>query len=281
MVVDSDLPAGAGLASSAALTCAIVSCLAAWSAGPAPTRPEIAALARRAETDFVGMPCGIMDQSAAMLCRAGHALLLDCRSGRSQAVPLDPGRPGLQIVVIDTGVRHELADGRYAVRRRECEHAALSLGAALRDVKGVDELAGLADDLLLRRARHVVSENLRVERVAALLAAGRLADCGDLLTESHRSLRDDFEVSWPAADAAVHAALAAGALGARMTGGGFGGSILALVPAADVAAVEAQTRSALAGLAETPPSVLAVEPAAGARQAWPADPVNAAESRRG
>ncbi len=278
--VDADLPIGAGLSSSAALTCSVVSCLAALAGASGLSRPEIAALARRAETDFVGMPCGIMDQSAAMLCQAGHALLLDCRSGESRAVPLDPGQHGLRLLVIDTGVRHELADGRYAARRLQCQQAARLLGAdSLRDVADAAPLGGLSDPVLVRRARHVVTENRRVERVAALLRAGQMAECGTLLTQSHVSLRDDFEVSWPAADTAVDAALAAGALGARMTGGGFGGCVIALLPAARAGAVEAAVTDALAGATPTEPAFMMVRPADGARAAWP--PAMARGSRPG
>jgi galactokinase len=257
----SDLPMGAGLASSAALSCAAVSALGQAAPTP-PSAAEVAVLARRAETDFVGMPCGIMDQSASMLCEAGHALLLDCGSGESAAVPLDPAAAGLRLLVADTGVRHVLADGQYAVRREQCEEAARLLGAS--SLSMVGDLAGLSDPVLLRRARHVVSENRRVTQTAALLRAGRLAHCGPLLTASHASLRDDFEVSWPRADAVVSAALAAGALGARMTGGGFGGSVLVLLPADLLAEVTAAIGAALG----VPPAaaVLAAVPAAGARQ---------------
>ncbi len=280
IAVDADLPMGAGLSSSAALTCSVASCLAALAGGDGPARSELAALARRAETDFVGMPCGIMDQSAAMLCQAGHALLLDCRSGASSAVPLDPGASGLELLVVDTGVRHQLADGRYAARRRQCQQAAALLRAgSLRDIADVSELAALADPVLARRARHVVTENQRVVRVAELLRAGRMADCGELLTQSHISLRDDFEVSWPAADSAVDAALAAGALGARMTGGGFGGCVVVLLAAGRTGPVTAAVTSALAGLAGPAPAFLTGRPADGAAPAWP--PAIAAESRRG
>jgi galactokinase len=247
VAIDSDLPIGAGLASSAALCCAAVSCLAAlagYQIGPA----EVAALARSAEADFVGMPCGIMDQSAAMLSEAGHALLLDCGTGASSLVPLDPAAFGLAIAVADTGVRHALADGQYAARRTDCMQAARKLGVgALGQIEDVADLAGLDDDLLLRRARHVVSEDIRVRQVAGLLKAGRLADCGELLTQSHVSLRDDFEVSWLAADAAVDAALSAGALGARMTGAGFGGCILVLAAIDRLATVHAAISGALPG----------------------------------
>ncbi len=280
VAVDADLPIGAGLSSSAALTCSVVSCLAALAGVAGLSRPEIAALARRAETDFVGMPCGIMDQSAAMLCQAGHALLLDCRSGDSSAVPLDPGEHGLEILVIDTGIRHELADGRYAARRRQCEQAAEFLGVgSLRDVADSGQLTALADPVLLRRARHVVTENLRVGCVAALLRAGRLPECGRLLTQSHASLRDDFEVSWPAADRVVDAALATGALGARMTGGGFGGCVIALLPQARARAVAAAVTDALSGAVATHPAFMIARPSDGAQAVWP--PAMATGSRPG
>ncbi len=273
IAVDSDLPAGAGLSSSAALCCAVVSALAALAARAGarmPPRAEIAAMARSAEADYVGMPCGIMDQSASMLCEAGHALLLDCGSGQSSLVPLDPAATGLQVVVADTGVRHLLADGQYAARREQCRRAAELLGVtALREVSDVSALTALPDPLLVRRARHVVSETGRVAQAAALLRAGRLADCGGLLTASHASLRDDFQVSWPAADIAVEAALSAGALGARMTGGGFGGCVLVLVPADRRAAMTAAIRGALADrTGQAAVWFLTTEPARGALEVW-------------
>jgi galactokinase len=262
VAIDSDLPVGAGLASSAALCCAAVSCLAAlagWQIGPA----QVAALARSAEADFVGMPCGIMDQSAAMLAQPGHALLLDCGTGASSLVPVEPAASGLAIAVADTGVRHGLADGQYAARRADCLMAARLLGvASLGAVNDVADLVGLHDEVLLRRARHVVSEDIRVREVAALLEAGHLGDCGELLTQSHISLRDDFEVSWPAADASVEAALSAGALGARMTGAGFGGCVLVLVAADRLATVHAAISKALG---EGDLIFLEVQPGPGAR----------------
>jgi galactokinase len=247
LTIESDLPQGAGLSSSAALICAVIGALADL-AGPPLARPVLAALARQAENDFVGVPCGIMDQFAVLFSEAGHALLLDCRTGDHWAIPLDPAAAGLSLMIIDTGIRHRLTGGDYASRREQCERAASLLHVAtLREITSTAGLAGLADPLLVSRARHVVTENRRVGQAAALLRAGRLAESGPLLTQSHVSLRDDFEVSWPQADEAVRAALAAGALGARMTGAGFGGYVLALVPADGTRGVEASVRSALAG----------------------------------
>ena len=259
LAIDSDLPAGAGLSSSAALEC--VTALALTEMAPAelasterapaeraPTeragrsvdRRELAAIARRAENDFVGAPSGIMDQSASLLCQSGHALLLDCRSLETSQVPFDPGAAGARVLLINTRSRHKLTEGDYGRRRAECDQAAGLLGVpSLRYLTDVAETTRLTDPVLRRRARHVVSDNQRVLEVAGLLRSeparsgepgSAYPKIGRLLTEAHRSLRDDFEVSWPEADVTVEAALAAGALGARMIGGGFGGSVLALVP---------------------------------------------------
>jgi galactokinase len=231
LAVDADLPAGAALSSSAALECATALALTGLYQVDVP-RPELAALAHRAENEFVGMPCGIMDQTVALLGRAGHALLLDCRSGTAVPVPLDPAAAGLTLTIIDTRARRALTDGRYAERRRACERAASALGVrSLRDITDAAELESLADPALRRLSEHVVAETRRVLTVADLLRAGHPEQVGLLLTTSHRSLRDRFEMSWPQADLAVEAAVAAGAAGARMTGGGFGGCVVALVPA--------------------------------------------------
>jgi galactokinase len=245
IAVDADLAKGAGLSSSAALECATGLALCELQDLPVPRR-ELAALASRAENDFAGAPTGIMDQAAAMLCAAGHALLLDCRSGVTEQVPLDPAAVGLLLVVIDTGARHAHTDGGYGERRRSCEEAARQLCvSSLREVMDrPDDVERLADAQLRRRARHVVSENRRVLDAVAMLRRGALAEIGPLLTQSHASLRDDFEVSWPEADVAVNAITAAGGLGARMMGGGFGGSVLALVPEDRRDAIEAAVAAA-------------------------------------
>jgi len=208
-----------------------------------------------------------MDQSASLLCEAGHALLLDCQSLEASQVPFDPAAAGTRILVIDTRAKHELTDGEYGSRLTECQEAARRLGVrSLRAITDVSRLAGLDDPVLLRRARHVVTDNQRVLQVAALLCssgggdARGLREVGALLTQSHASLRDDFEVSWPEADVAVEVAVAAGALGARMTGGGFGGSAIALVPDADAGQAEARIRAAYAGRGWTEPEFMTAVP---------------------
>jgi galactokinase len=267
LAVDSDLPYGAGLSSSAALECAVALALTELSGLSVP-RSDLVAITSRAENGFVGVPTGIMDQSAALLCKAGHALLLDCRTYSSTAVPFDPATEGRTLIIIDTRVRRALADGRYAARRGECETAARRLGVrSLRDVAGgLAQVADISDHLLRRRAWHVVEENRRVLQAAKLLQNGRVAAVGTLLSESHQSLRDDFEVSWPQADAAAEAALAAGADGARMVGGGFGGSVLALVPASRSAAVTSAVSACFAANRWQQPAFSPAVPSPSARR---------------
>jgi galactokinase len=266
LAIDSDVPRGAGLSSSAALECSVALALADLYELPV-SRAGLAAAAQRAENDFAGVPCGIMDQSASLLCEAGHALLLDCRSGETRQIPFDTAAAGLELLVIDTAARHVLADGDYANRRSECEQAAAALGVpALRDIATVDELGRLGDPVLRRRARHIVTENQRVLDTVAVLQSGSLAEAGPLLTASHESLRDDFEISWPEADAAVDAALSAGALGARMIGGGFGGSVIALAPAATCGKIQSAVRSRFASEGYAQPRSLGAVPSAAAHR---------------
>jgi galactokinase len=276
IAIDSDLPTGAGLSSSAALECATALALTDLGGLDVP-RGDLVTLARRAENEFVGVPTGIMDQSASLLCRAGHALLLDCRSRQTSQVPFDPAAAGAGLLVVNTRAKHELTDGEYGQRRAECEEAARRLGiSSLRDLTGVGEIARLTDPVLRRRVRHVVTDNERVLEVVALLrssssgfsgSAGEevYRQIGRLLAQAHVSLRDDFEISWPQADEAVEAAMAAGAYGARMIGGGFGGSVLALVPAAAAAVREAVT-GAFARHGWTAPEFLDAVPADSARR---------------
>jgi galactokinase len=266
LAIDADLAAGAGLSSSAALECAVGLALAGLYRLAVP-RAELAALGRRAENDFVGAPTGLMDQLAVLLCQAGHALLLDCRTGIATAVPFDPAADGLVLLVIDTRVQHELTDGGYGARRQACEDAARALDArSLRDITDVSALERLSDAVQRRRARHVVTENRRVLDTAGLLRAGQLSRVGPLLTASHCSLRDDFAVSWPEADAAVEAAVEAGAHGARMTGGGFGGSVIALAPAAAAAGVSAAVMARFARQGWRAPAISPAQPGPGARR---------------
>ena len=263
--IDSDVPVGSGLSSSAALECAVLTALVDLGRLDLPTadRPR---LAQRAENDYVGVPCGVMDQAAATLCRAGHALFLDCRTLDVAHIPFDVAAAGLAVLVIDTNAPHRHADNEYAERRRSCEAAARDLGlAALRDVTDLPAaLAALPDPVTRRRVRHVVTENQRVRDVVARLRAGELDRIGPLLTASHESMRDDYEITVPEVDLAVTAALDAGALGARMTGGGFGGCVLALVAADTTDTVAHAVRVAFAGRGFTAPNTFIAEPGPGA-----------------
>ncbi|PVZ09102.1 galactokinase [Actinomycetospora cinnamomea] len=279
LVVAGDVPLGAGLSSSAALECAVALAVAELSGAdldrppfdrppfdrPPFDRAALARAGRRAENDVVGAPVGIMDQAASLLCREGSALLLDCRTLEARDVALGLEDRGLVTLVVDTRVRHDLADGGYADRRAACVAAAAALGVpALRDA--TPEMLDVLDDDLRRRARHVVTEQARVHRVVEHLRAGRPADVGPELTASHASLRDDFEVSVPALDAVVETACGHGALGARLIGGGFGGSVLVLAPVDAVGEItEAVTRRAAAD-GHPEPVTRAVHPAAGARR---------------
>jgi galactokinase len=270
--VDGDVPSGAGLSSSAALECAVALAVRDL-LGLDLTVADLVDVARRAENDFVGAPTGILDQSAALLCTAGHALFLDTRDRSSEQVPLDLEAAGLAVLVIDTGTTHDHAEGGYGDRRRECEQAAARLGVGLlREVEDVAALDVLADgtaegNLLLRRARHIVTENARVlEVVAALRGDADPRSIGPILTAGHASLRDDFEISVPLLDAAVEAALEAGAHGARMVGGGFGGSAIALVDAAALDAVTTAVDARFTREGHPPPRTFVTVPSAGARR---------------
>ncbi|MGH3837672.1 MAG: galactokinase [Pseudonocardiaceae bacterium] len=268
LLVGESVPPGAGLASSAALECAVALAvdalyglgLAATSAG----RVTLAAACHRAENEVVGAPTGGMDQVASLCCIAGHAVLLDCRDQTMRQVPLDLVSDGLDLLVIDTRAPHRIVDGQYAARRRSAERAAAELGVlSLRETPR-ERVDSLTDPLLRRRARHVVTEIARVRNVVALLESGRVHDIGPLLNASHTSLRDDLEVSSPELDCAVDAARAAGALGARMTGGGFGGSALALVEHTATTAVTHAVLAAAAHHAHPQPTVHQVLPSPGA-----------------
>ncbi|WP_433876363.1 galactokinase [Sinomonas atrocyanea] len=268
LVLDSNVPLGSGLSSSHAIECAVAIALAELSGAQLSTE-ELVLLTQRAENDFVGAPTGIMDQSASLRATAGHAVFLDCRDQHAELIPFDAPAAGLTVLVVDTKVAHSHADGGYASRRAACELGAEVLGVdALRDVASADltEARGLLDEVTFRRVRHVVTENERVLRTVEVLRSEGPAAIGPLLDESHASMRDDFEISCPELDLAVETARASGAVGARMTGGGFGGSAIALVPTTAERAVRDDVAAAFARAGYREPEVFSVSPADGARR---------------
>ena len=263
----SDVPVGAGLSSSHALECAVLTALADLGGLDLPLadRPL---LVQRSENVYVGAPTGIMDQSASLRCRAGHALFLDCRSLEVQQIPFDLAAAGLAILIINSNAPHQHVDGEYGARRKSCEEAARVLGVpALRDVTPADleaALGKLDDEVMRRRVRHIVTEDQRVLDTVELLRAGRVREIGPLMTASHASMRDDFEITVEQVDLAVEAALASGAYGARMTGGGFGGCVLALIDADRAAETTAAVERAYAGRGFTAPTAWSATPGPGA-----------------
>ncbi|WP_307868644.1 galactokinase [Umezawaea beigongshangensis] len=273
LVIAGDVPAGAGLSSSHALECAVALALlglagrAPDGAAGSPALSEIARWVQRSENDFVGAPTGLLDQTASLCCTEAHALFLDVRSGKSEQVLFDAAANGLRVLVIDTRASHSHTDGGYGARRSGCERAAELLGVpALRDV-AVAELPEVLPRLpeeLRPLVRHVVTEDDRVLRAVDHLRSGRMAEIGPLLTASHTSLRDDYRVSVRELDVAVESALAAGALGARMIGGGFGGSAIALVPEDALTAVEEAVVAGFALESLGTPRLFTAVPSAGA-----------------
>lgn len=228
LVLTSDVPLGAGLSSSAAIECATMAALCdLFSLDIAPM--QRAELCQRAENVYVGAPTGLLDQAASTLCTKDAGMFLDCRSLEATSVPLPLAAHGVEILVLDTHTPHSHVDGEYGERRATCEAAARTLGvAALRDVEDLDRaLAMLPDERMRKRVRHVVTENARTLAVLRAAEAGRFEEIPPLLDASHASMRDDYEITVPTVDLAVETARAAGALGARMTGGGFGGCIIA------------------------------------------------------
>ncbi|MEU3227220.1 galactokinase [Streptomyces sp. NPDC006976] len=269
----STVPTGAGLSSSAALE--VVTGLALndlFGLGLAPA--DLAVIAQRAENAFVGVPCGVMDQMASACCTEGHALHLDTRDLGRRQVPFDLSAHGLRLLVVDTRVKHALGDGAYAERRAGCEEGARLLGIrTLRELPyeelgaALDRLAEAgADESVVRYVRHVVGDNERVERVIGLLDAGEVRAAGPVLTAGHRSLRDDLRVSCAELDLVVDTANAAGALGARMTGGGFGGSAIVLVEEERADAVTKSVLEAFTSAGYGTPGVFPAVPSAGARR---------------
>ncbi|WP_432170029.1 galactokinase [Streptomyces sp. 1222.5] len=268
--LSSTVPTGAGLSSSAALEVVIALALDDLY-GLGLQRWQLARLCQRAENVYVGAPTGIMDQTASACCTSGHALFLDTRDLSQRQIPFDLAAEGLRLLVVDTQVKHAHSGGEYGKRRAGCEKGAALLGVdALRDVPydGLEAaLARLGDEEeVVRLVRHVVTENHRVERVVDLLRAGRTHAIGPALTEGHASLRDDFRISCPELDLVVDTALAGGALGARMTGGGFGGSAIVLAQATDVDTLTKSVEEAFAAAGFAPPRVFEATPSAGAHR---------------
>lgn len=268
VLIDSNVPVGAGLSSSAAIEGAVALALNdVWRLGL--DRQTLARVGQRAENVAVGAPTGIMDQSASLLGEPDSAVFLDCRTLHSEIVPLGLAEAGLEIVVIDTGVEHAHATGGYAERRASCEAGAAALGVeSLRDVSvaDLDRARELLDDVTFRRVRHVVTEDQRVlDTVRTLREQGPTA-IGELLDASHASMRDDFEISVPELDLAVETAQSSGAIGARMTGGGFGGSAIALVPSDAVSRVLVALDGAFAEHGFGQPNLFTVVPSEGTRR---------------
>lgn len=234
LLIDGHVPLGAGLSSSAALECSVATAMNhLFDMGF--NLEELARLTQKAENQYVGVPCGIMDQSVSLMASRGFALLLDCRDLSTRNIPFDVASHGLELLIIDTQAHHALTDGGYAERRASCEAVAAKLS-----VKSMRELtmaqldsarANLSETEYIR-ARHAITEMKRVLDCVDALGSGDFVKVGQLINESHRSLRDDYTVSCPELDTAVEASLAAGALGSRMVGGGFGGSAIALIEAA-------------------------------------------------
>jgi galactokinase len=233
LLIDGHVPLGAGLSSSAALECSVATAMNhLFDLGF--NLEELARLTQKAENQYVGVPCGIMDQSVSLMATQGSALLLDCRDLTTKNIPFDVASSGLELLIIDTQAHHALTDGGYAERRSSCESVVAKLGiTSLRELsmEQLENSRGLLTETEFVRARHAVTEMKRVLECVEALSNSDFEKVGQLINQSHTSLRDDYTVSCPELDTAVEAALAAGALGSRMVGGGFGGSAIALIQA--------------------------------------------------
>jgi galactokinase len=234
LLIDGHVPLGAGLSSSAALECSVATAMNhLFDMGF--NLEELARLTQKAENQYVGVPCGIMDQSVSLMASRGFALLLDCRDLSTRNIPFDVASHGLELLIIDTQAHHALTDGGYAERRASCEAVAAKLSVkSMRELTmaQLDSARATLSETEYIRARHAITEMKRVLDCVDALGSGDFVKVGQLINESHRSLRDDYTVSCPELDTAVEASLAAGALGSRMVGGGFGGSAIALIEAA-------------------------------------------------
>ncbi|MCW2793982.1 MAG: galactokinase [Nocardioides sp.] len=266
ILVDGRVPLGAGLSSSAALECSVAVAVVALLGLDLDDdlRRELVAACIRAETEVAGAPTGGMDQTVSLLAHEGAALLIDFDSHSTTAVELGLPAAGLALLVTDTRVSHALVDGGYAARRADCETAAAFLGVASLRHAAAAAVEELEDERIRRRARHIVTEIDRVSATVEALAARDWQQIGRVFRDSHVSMRDDFEISCPELDTAVATAVEAGAVGARMTGGGFGGSSIALVPVERVEAVARAIDTAFVASGFGPPAHLLAEPSAAA-----------------
>jgi galactokinase len=266
ILVDGHVPSGAGLSSSAALECSVaVGLNALFSLDK--SLADLARATQKAENDYVGMPCGIMDQSVSLMGREGSALLLDCRDLTTESVPFDVASQGLELLIIDTQAHHALVDGGYAERRASCESVAAKFSIPSMRHLTMDILNSRKSeitDVEYIRARHAVTEIARVKDAVTALRADDFTTLGRLINESHISLRDDYTVSCPELDAAVDASLAAGALGSRMVGGGFGGSAIALIKADQIESVKEAIKRAYVDKGFKAPRFFTSLPSAGA-----------------
>lgn len=266
ILVDGRVALGAGLSSSAALECSIAIALNQLFAADL-SLPELARLAQRSENDYVGMPCGIMDQSVSLMAQTGNALLLDCRDLSTEQIPFDLASSGLELLVIDTRAHHALVDGGYAERRASCESAAAKLSVkALRDCS-ISQLESSRDkltELEYMRAEHVVNDIARVYKCVEHLKRADFKSVGEILTQSHASLRDRFEISCPELDLAVATAQSNNSLGGRMIGGGFGGSAIALFKVADIEPAKIAIAAAFKAAGFTEPRFFTSLPSGGA-----------------
>jgi galactokinase len=266
ILVDGHVPSGAGLSSSAALECSVaVGLNTLFNLGR--SLEDMALATQKAENDYVGMPCGIMDQSVSLMGRAGSALLLDCRDLSTESVPFDVASAGLELLIIDTQAHHALVDGGYAERRASCESVAAKFGIPSMRHLTIDVLQSRKLEITeteFIRARHAVTEIQRVKDAVTALRASDFETLGRLINESHNSLRDDYTVSCPELDEAVDASRTAGALGARMVGGGFGGSAIALIKADQIESVKDAIRKAYTAKNFKAPRFFTSLPSAGA-----------------
>lgn len=264
MSITSDVEMGSGLASSAALECAVLSAL---THGSDMDRVEQARIAQCAENVYVGAPTGLMDQLASLFGEPGRAMLIDFRELSVHQVPFTPETAGLTLLVMNSRAPHRHAGGEYAARRASCERVAAALGVeSLREVqdRGLDALDAVTDDEDFRRARHILTENQRVLDVVAALEQSDFATAGEILTASHASMRDDFEITTAHIDLIADTAVRAGALGARMTGGGFGGCVIALVPEDLADSVAETVRSTVVAAGHPEPTISRAQAAPGA-----------------